>query len=69
MSYPSKSSVESCVTTFEEFVRLADYSLMDTLNADPDSMVDGDDRRPRVFSGHYVPVIPTPPCRTRICNP
>ncbi|MEL6496059.1 MAG: protein adenylyltransferase SelO family protein [Cyanobacteria bacterium J06623_7] len=61
MSYPSKPSAESCVTTFEEFVRLADYSLMDTLNADPDATVDGDDRHARqVFSGHYVPVTPTP---------
>ncbi|MGB7375123.1 MAG: protein adenylyltransferase SelO family protein, partial [Rivularia sp. (in: cyanobacteria)] len=61
MSYPSKPSVEPCVTTFDEFVQLADYSLMDTLNADPDATVDGDDRRARqVFSGHFVPVTPTP---------
>nr|WP_228041111.1 protein adenylyltransferase SelO family protein [Nodosilinea sp. LEGE 07088] len=34
---------------------------MDTLNADPDATVDGDDHRPRqVFSGHFVPVKPTP---------
>nr|WP_232826187.1 protein adenylyltransferase SelO family protein [Cyanothece sp. BG0011] len=34
---------------------------MDTLNADPDATVDGDDHRPRqVFSGHFVPVTPTP---------
>lgn len=34
---------------------------MDTLNADPDATVDGDDHRARqVFSGHYVPVSPTP---------
>ncbi|EKU97740.1 hypothetical protein Lepto7375DRAFT_6976 [Leptolyngbya sp. PCC 7375] len=65
MSYPSKPSAEAsaepCVTTFDEFVRLADYSLMDTLNADPDATVDGDDHRARqVFSGHFVPVAPTP---------
>ncbi|AKG20461.1 protein adenylyltransferase SelO [Calothrix sp. 336/3] len=61
MSYSSKPSAESCVTTFDEFVQLADYSLMNTLNADPDATVDGDDRRPRqVFSGHFVPVTPTP---------
>ncbi|HHP7230585.1 MAG TPA: YdiU family protein [Xenococcaceae cyanobacterium] len=61
MSYPSKLSADPRVTTFEEFVRLADYSLMDTLNADPNATVDGDDRRARqVFSGHYVPVTPTP---------
>ena len=61
MSHPSKSSAEPCVTTFNEFARLADYSLMDTLNADPDATVDGDDHRARqVFSGHFVPVTPTP---------
>jgi uncharacterized protein YdiU (UPF0061 family) len=61
MSTPSTLSAEPCVTTFDEFVRLADYSLMDTLNADPDATVDGNDHRPRqVFSGHFVPVAPTP---------
>ena len=61
MSYISKPSAEPCVTTFDEFVRLADYSLMDTLNADPDATGDGDDQRARqVFSGHFVPVKPTP---------
>ncbi|MEM6434076.1 MAG: hypothetical protein AAF773_09525, partial [Cyanobacteria bacterium P01_D01_bin.115] len=61
MSTPSKLSAEPCVTTFDEFVQLADYSLMDTLNADPDATVDGDDHRARqVFSGHFVPVTPTP---------
>ena len=61
MPYPSKPSVEPCVTTFDEFVQLADYSLMDTLNADPDATVNGDNRRARqVFSGHFVPVTPTP---------
>ncbi len=68
MAHPSKSSLNpnepsapTCVTTFEEFVRLADYSLMDTLNADPDAKSDGKDHRPRqVFSGHFVPVKPTP---------
>ena len=61
MSYISKPSAEPCVTTFDEFVRLADYSLMDTLNTDPDATGDGDDHRAReVFSGHFVPVKPTP---------
>ena len=61
MSYISKLSAEPSVTTFDEFVQLADYSLMDTLNVDPDATGDGDDHRARqVFSGHYVPVTPTP---------
>jgi hypothetical protein len=47
MSTPSTLSAEPCVTTFDEFVRLADYSLMDTLNADPDATVDGNDHRAR----------------------
>jgi uncharacterized protein YdiU (UPF0061 family) len=34
---------------------------MDTLNCDPEAKVNGDDHMPRqVFSGHYVPVSPTP---------
>ncbi|MFL0798247.1 MAG: protein adenylyltransferase SelO family protein [Cellvibrionaceae bacterium] len=34
---------------------------MDNLNADPDARNDGNDHRSRqVFSGHYVPVTPTP---------
>ncbi len=61
MSHPSTTSAEPCVTTFDEFAQLADYSLMDTLNADPEATVDGDDHRARqVFSGHFVPVTPTP---------
>ncbi|MGK7913474.1 MAG: YdiU family protein [Synechococcus sp.] len=61
MSHPSKPPAEPCITTFDEFVRLADYSLMDTLNVDPGATEDGEDRRARqVFSGHFVPVTPTP---------
>ena len=52
---------EPSITTFDEFAMSVDYSLMDNLNADPESTEDGDDRRPRqVFSGHFVPVMPTP---------
>ncbi|MCR9159480.1 MAG: protein adenylyltransferase SelO [Nannocystaceae bacterium] len=48
------------ISTFEGFARAADYSLMRSLDADPDATADGDDRRPRqVFSGHFVPVDPT----------
>ena len=61
MTHPSKSSSKSNVATFDEFLQLVDYSLMDSLNADPDARNDGDDHRARqVFSGHYVPVTPTP---------
>ena len=47
--------------TFDTFLQRADYSLMDSLNADPEATDDGHDHRPReVLSGHYVPVTPTP---------
>lgn len=49
------------VATLEDLASLADYSLMGTLNADPQATADGADHNPRqVFSGHYVPVTPTP---------
>ena len=49
------------IKTFEEFVNNIDYSFMDNLKEDPESTQDGNDFIPRqVFSGHYVPVKPTP---------
>ncbi|MBC7003184.1 YdiU family protein [Photobacterium sp. BZF1] len=49
------------ISTIDEFAKAADYSLMDTLNPDPDATEDGNDFSPRqVFSGHYVPVKPSP---------
>ena len=49
------------VSTLDDLAKLADYSLMDTLNCDPHATEDGIDHRSRqVFSGHYVPVNPTP---------
>lgn len=61
-SKPSaKASEINKVTQFKEFAKMADYSLMNNLNADPDARKDGDDHRARqVFSGHFVPVTPTP---------
>lgn len=51
----------SVVETIDELAALANYSLMDSLNSDPDSKADGYDYAPRqVFTGHYVPVSPTP---------
>ena len=47
--------------TFAAFAERADYSLLDSLHADPQASGDGHDHQPRqVFSGHYVPVTPTP---------
>lgn len=49
------------VATLDDLAQLANYSLMDTLNCDPDAKENGNDHTPRqVFSGHYVPVSPTP---------
>jgi uncharacterized protein YdiU (UPF0061 family) len=48
-------------SSFAAFAQRADYSLLDSLQADPQATGDGRDHRPRqVFSGHYVPVTPTP---------
>ncbi len=61
MNKQHKSFNQSKVANFKEFVALADYSLMNTLNADPNCTGDGNDHLPRqVFSGHFVPVTPTP---------
>ena len=49
------------IKTLNDIALLADYSLIDKLNVDPDSKVDAKDYLPRqVFSGHYVPVYPSP---------
>ena len=61
MTDRSGSSNKTRVNSFNEFVQLADYSLMDNLNVDPDANSDGMNHDPRqVYSGHYVPVTPTP---------
>jgi len=54
-------TTEPTTTTFAAFAERADYSLLESLRADPQATGDGHDHRPRqVFSGHYVPVTPTP---------
>ncbi|MCJ8349856.1 protein adenylyltransferase SelO family protein [Moritella sp.] len=51
----------STISTLNDLAKLANYSLMDTLNCDPDATENGADHAPRqVFTGHYVPVNPTP---------
>ena len=48
-------------SSFAAFAQQADYSLLDSLQVDPQATVDGHDHQPRqVFSGHYVPVTPKP---------
>ena len=57
--------IQTNVKSLEELAELTDYSLLDTLNSDPRATETGEDHHPRqVFSGHYVPVKPTP-----IANP
>jgi uncharacterized protein YdiU (UPF0061 family) len=49
------------MTNFQNFLTKIEYSFMDKLTADPDSSIDGNDHQPReVYSGHFVPVVPTP---------
>ncbi len=49
------------VETLDDLAKSANYSLLDSLNCDPDAKVNGGDHAPRqVFTGHYVPVNPTP---------
>ncbi len=61
MSRKSESLKGKATKNFSEFSQLADFSLLNYLNADPQSTKDGKDHRARsVYSGHYVPVTPTP---------
>jgi uncharacterized protein YdiU (UPF0061 family) len=49
------------IVTLGDLAKRANYSLMDTLNCDPGATLNGVDHKPRqVFTGHYVPVNPTP---------
>jgi uncharacterized protein YdiU (UPF0061 family) len=61
MPAPPSTCDSATTTSFAEFGQRADYSLLDSLQADPQARGDGHDHKPRqVFSGHYVPVTPTP---------
>jgi len=58
---PISTGISPAVATLAELAKLANYSLMDTLNCDPDAHANGANHAPRqVFTGHYVPVSPTP---------
>lgn len=49
------------IKTLQDLAPLADYSLINTLTPDPEATKNGVDHSPRqVFSGHYVPVNPSP---------
>ncbi|MCP4596771.1 protein adenylyltransferase SelO family protein [Neptuniibacter sp.] len=61
MINPSETKTEPAIDTLDDLAALADYSLLENLKADPNATEDGVDHFPReVFSGHYVPVNPTP---------
>ena len=61
MSSTSSAFNSQTIKTFDEFSQHADYSLMDSLQEDPQAISNGKDHHPReVLSGHYVPVTPTP---------
>jgi uncharacterized protein YdiU (UPF0061 family) len=61
MSHRLSQETSQTVTTLDDLAWLANYSFMDTLNCDPDAKKNGVDHEPRqVFTGHYVPVNPTP---------
>ena len=48
------------IKTLNDLAKTVDYSLMNTLNSDPQATQNGVDHNPRqVFSGHFVPVNPT----------
>ncbi len=55
------SDITPTIHTLDELALLADYTLTQTLNADPNATQNGIDHAPReVCSGHFVPVAPTP---------
>jgi len=62
MKKPSlQKTAFTMISTLDDLSMLANYSLVDTLNCDPNAVVNGEDHMPRqVFTGHYVPVNPTP---------
>ncbi|HCH61736.1 MAG TPA: hypothetical protein DFR83_02950 [Deltaproteobacteria bacterium] len=61
MTRPTGSIASSLDMTMQQVAAHTDYSLLETLTPDPDASPTGEDHQPRqVFSGHYVPVRPTP---------
>lgn len=61
MTNPTDQATPATVATLGDLAKLASYSLVDTLNCDPGAKANGVDHAPRqVFTGHFVPVNPTP---------
>ena len=60
MTNSLRDEVSASIETLDDLATLANYSLVDTLDCDPNATANGEDHAPRqVFSGHYVPVNPT----------
>ncbi|MFA9374227.1 MAG: protein adenylyltransferase SelO family protein [Poseidonibacter sp.] len=56
-----KKNTKQNIDTLQELATLSDYSFINKLASDPDAKFNEDNKSPReVFSGHYVPVKPTP---------
>ena len=61
MTKPQPHKNAKTISSLEQLAKLANYSFMDSLNPDPDATENGVDHDPRqVYTGHYVPVKPTP---------
>ena len=61
MSSAQNNPDQPTIANLSEFAQCTDYSFVESLTPDPQSTLDGMDHRARqVFSGHYVPVKPTP---------
>lgn len=57
----SEDQTTKIIDSLEALSGLADYSFVNTLDADPEADKNGANHSSRqVFSGHYVPVTPTP---------
>ena len=56
-----ENKTEQLIHTISDLAKYVDYSFLNSLVVDPQAQEEGNEHNPRqVFSGHYVPVTPTP---------
>lgn len=61
MSDTNTQAPDKLIDNLSDLSEHVDYSLLDNLSADPEAIETGEDYHPRqIYSGHYVPVKPTP---------